>query len=49
LERLGHVLALAAVAEGMLTPLAPPIATGRSSALNVSRPHIAEILLDIRG
>jgi hypothetical protein len=43
------VLALAAVALEMSTRLAPPIATGRSSALNVSSPHIAETLLDIRG
>ena len=43
------VLELAAVALGMLARLAPPIATGRSSALNVSSPHIAETLLDIRG
>jgi hypothetical protein len=33
----------------MLTQLAPPIAAGRSSALNASSPHIAETLLDIRG
>ncbi|MFZ0509170.1 MAG: hypothetical protein WBE80_00480 [Methylocella sp.] len=37
------------LARGMLTKLAPPIAAGRSSALNVSSPHIAETLLDIRG
>ncbi len=43
------VLALAAIALGMLTQLAPPIAAGRSSALNASSPHIAETLLDIRG
>jgi hypothetical protein len=42
-------LALAAVALEMLTQLAPPIAAGRSSALNASSPHIAETLLDIRG
>jgi hypothetical protein len=42
-------LALAAVALEMLRQLAPPIATGRSSALNASSPHIAETLLDIRG
>jgi hypothetical protein len=43
------VLALAAFALGMLTRLAPPIATGRSSAVTPGRPHIAETLLDIRG
>jgi hypothetical protein len=43
------VLALAAVALGLLTPLAPPIADARSSVLNVSSRHIAETLLDIRG
>ena len=36
------VLALAAVALGMLTQLAPLIATVRSSALSASSPHIAE-------
>jgi hypothetical protein len=43
------VLALAAGALEMLTQLAPPIAIGRTSALNASSPHIAETLLDIRG
>jgi len=43
------VLALAAVALGMLTQPAPLIATVRSSALSASSPHIAETLLDIRG
>jgi hypothetical protein len=43
------VLALAAIALGMLTQLAPPIATGRSSAVKPGSPHIAETLLDIRG
>ena len=43
------VLALAAIALGILTQLAPPIAAGRSSPLNASRPYIAETLLDIRG
>jgi hypothetical protein len=43
------VLALAAVALRLLTPLAPPIADARSSVLNVSSRHIAETLLDIRG
>ena len=42
------VLGLAAIVLGMLTQLAPPIATGRSSTLKAS-PHIAETLLDIRG
>jgi hypothetical protein len=46
---LGIVLALAAVALEILTQLAPPIAAGRSSALNASSLHIAETLLDIRG
>jgi hypothetical protein len=43
------VLALAAIALGILTQLAPPIVTGRSSAARPSSPHIAETLLDIRG
>ena len=43
------VLALAAIALGILTQLAPPIAAERSSALKASSPHIAETLLDIRG
>jgi hypothetical protein len=43
------VLALAAIALGILTQLVPPIATGRSSAARPSSPHIAETLLDIRG
>ena len=43
------VLALAAIALGMLTQLAPPIATGRSSAVKPGSPYIAETLLDIRG
>jgi len=43
------VLALAAIALGVATRLAPPIATGRSSAIKPSGPHIAETLLDIRG
>ena len=43
------VLALPAIALGIVTPLAPPVAAGRSSALNASSPHIAETLLDIRG
>lgn len=43
------VLALAAIALGILTQLAPPIATGRSSAAKPSSPHIAQTLLDIRG
>jgi hypothetical protein len=46
---LGIVLALAAVALEILTQLTPPIAAGRSSALNASSPYIAETLLDIRG
>jgi hypothetical protein len=46
---LAVVLALAAIALGILTQLAPPIAAGRSSALNASSPYIAETLLDIRG
>jgi hypothetical protein len=43
------VLALAAVALGMLTPLAPGCAPGRSSAVKPSSRQIAETLLDIRG
>ncbi|PNE12871.1 MAG: hypothetical protein CR217_01255 [Beijerinckiaceae bacterium] len=43
------VLALAAIALGILTQFAPPIVTGRSSAARPSSPHIAETLLDIRG
>jgi hypothetical protein len=43
------VLALAAIALGILTQLAPPIAAGRSSVFNASSPYIAETLLDIRG
>ncbi|MGH6857219.1 MAG: hypothetical protein ACRECP_06160 [Methylocella sp.] len=43
------VLGLAALALGILTQLAPPIAAGRSSAAKPSSPHIAESLLDIRG
>jgi hypothetical protein len=44
------VLALAAVALGMLARLdRRPITTGRSSAVTASSPHVAEILLDIRG
>lgn len=43
------VLALAAIALGMLTQLAPPIVTGRSSAAKPGSPQIAETLLDIRG
>jgi len=43
------VLALAAIALGILTQLAPPVATGRSSAGKPSSPHIAETLLDILG
>ena len=43
------VLAFAAIALGILTRLAPPIVTGRSSAATPSSPHIAEKLLDIRG
>ena len=37
------------LALGMLTQLAPLIATVRSSALSPSCPRIAETLLDIRG
>jgi hypothetical protein len=43
------VIALPAIALGILTPLAPPVATGGFSAFNASGPHIAETLLDIRG
>jgi hypothetical protein len=43
------VLVLAAMALGILTQFAPPIATGRSSAAKPGSPHIAETLLDIRG
>ena len=43
------VLALAAIALGMLTQLAPPVATWRSSAAKPGSPQIAETLLDIRG
>jgi hypothetical protein len=43
------VLALAAIALGIFTPLAPPVATGGSSAPNARSPDIAETLLDIRG
>ena len=42
------VLALSAIALGILTQLAPQIVTGRSAA-RPSSPHIAETLLDIRG
>ncbi len=42
------VLALPAIALGIFSPLAPPVATGGSSAPNASSPHIAETLLDIR-
>jgi hypothetical protein len=43
------VLALSAIALGILTQLAPPVATGRSVAVKPGIPHIAETLLDIRG
>ncbi len=43
------VLALAAIALGILTLLSPPITTGRSSATRPGSPHIAQMLLDIRG
>ena len=43
------VLALSAMALGILTLLAPPVATGRSVAVKPVIPHIAETLLDIRG
>ena len=43
------VLALAALALGILTQFPPPIATGRSSSARPGSPHIAQTLLDIRG
>ena len=43
------VLALPAIALGIVTPLAPPVCRRGSSALNASSTHIAETLLDIRG
>jgi hypothetical protein len=43
------VVALAAVALGMLARVDRPIPEGRSSAVAASVPHVAETLLDIRG
>jgi hypothetical protein len=43
------VLALTAVALGMLVRLDAPSASGRSSAVTASPSHVAETLLDIRG
>jgi hypothetical protein len=43
------VLALAAVALGMLAHLDRPTTPGRSSAVTATIPHVAETLLDIHG
>ena len=43
------LLALAAIALGMMTRLAPPVTSGRSAAVKPGSNHIAETLLDIRG
>jgi len=45
----GFELARSGACAGNVEQPASPIATGQPSALNVSSPHIAETLLDIRG